>query len=191
MNRFRGGFRRRQHRRARRYILQTIRKYGGSKRVLRRNFTATLSGVALTETQNNVFTAAADAPTDMITPESGSRLESLNLQCRSTDMNAGSITDVVLYVNAGGTNVPSTTPIADYWATTEPPSRDSNLIRKNKLRIAKIVLPVNATYPAVFSYKLRFRKAITFNQATTLVLGWRSTSLSKTFDCTVIAVFRK
>lgn len=151
----------------------------------------TLSAVANTETQSNVFSAAIDAPTDMITPESGARLEYINFQAVSLDQPAGATIEGVLYIDAGGNLTPSTTPIADYWATAEPPTRDSDLIRKNKLEIKFIALPVNATYPARFTYKRKFRRPITFNQGTTLVFGTRANTTSKTWTVNVIAVFRK
>lgn len=119
-------------------------------------------------------------------------MEYLNFEAKVKNPVQGNTFDMVLYIDRGSVDNPSSTPIADYWNTTEPPSEPSMQIRRNKLRIAKFVLPSNATYPIVFKFKRKFRKPITFNQNTRLKLGHRQSDVgTPTIVTTWTAVFRK
>lgn len=99
--------------------------------------------------------------------------------------------DFLLYLKQGANTPSSSTPIADYLNNAEPESTNSILIRKAKLKYKHAALPVNASYPMTFNYKMKFRKPITFNQNTQLILSERNTSTSKNIDYQWFAVFRK
>lgn len=183
---------RRAHRKARGYILRTINKYAGAKRFLRYQGTITTSATPSTETQTNLLGLAIDAPADMRTPEAGARLESITFKAVSPDFPAGSIVDAILYVKRGNVVPNSTTPIADYLESATEPTPKANMeIRAAKLKFQHTVMPVNATFPYVFSYKMRFRKPIVFNQNTVLVFSQRLGVASKTLDWQIYCVFRK
>lgn len=148
--------------------------------------------MASTEGQTNLMGLTIDAPTDMRTAESGARLEYINFKAVSPDLPAGSITDIILYVKYGNVVPNSTTPIADYLESATEPTPKANMeIRKCKLKYQHTVLPFNATFPVTFTYKMRLKKPITFNQNTVLVLGYRTTAVSKTLDWQIYMVFRK
>lgn len=182
---------RRAHKKAQGYILGTIRRKGGSPRYLRQEKLLQTVATAVTN-KELVIPTATDTPSDMKTPESGARLEYLNIKCNFKDLAAGEAASFILYVNPGNDTVTSADPYADYWDTTEPPTLTSDLIRKQKLEVRHIRLPNNATFPAVFTFKRKFKRPITLNQSTQVVLAVKTDSAStRTYDIHVVAMVRK
>lgn len=129
----------------------------------------------------------------MITPESGARLEYINVSGTLMIAAGGAVTmSAILYVNAGSDVITSTDPYADYWDQTEPPTLNSELIRKSKLEVRRVVMPANANFPIRFSFKRRLRRPITLNQSTDIVLAVKHDSgVAINLQWNSIAVVRK
>lgn len=146
--------------------------------------------MASTESQIDLLSAAVDAPANQLTPESGARLEYVNIKGAYTGLTAGFNADFILYVK--NNRYTGTTPIADYLSNSgDAPSQAQQGIRMQKLKYAHVQTSNTSTFPVTFSFKKRFRKPITFNEGTVLKLGIRNQDVSKVLDWQIYATFRK
>jgi hypothetical protein len=111
------------------------------------------------ETIQTVMTAA-DAPGDITAPEAGSKLTVLNIQGEASSPVTGGLYEMLIYLDRSGLTIPSTTPIADFWATTEPPTRNSLDIRRMTLRYMRMNVATSNTTGLRFRTKIRFPRGV-------------------------------
>jgi len=153
-----------------------------AQRTLHNVTTIATSAVSDTETLTNLLTTT-DAPANSTEVETGSKLRSMVIHIAGTSIAGGKRTNFMVYRNKGGLEITSTSPIADYVGTTEPPTKVQTDIRKATLcpwfqdvRDAAAVTPLRKTF------KCFFKPAMVMNKGDAIVLVHRANeAASRTF----------
>lgn len=144
------------------------------KRVLRSQQTTTITNS--TEQKYDLFTVN-DAPTSLTEAEAGSKLTFLKIEIDAQSVaTAGERFEFLVYVNRSNLNITSSTPVADFWATTEPVTQASQIIRRNAIRYSKFVIPASGTASRYFTLKKLWKKGLTLYDGDAIELTIRGTN---------------
>lgn len=161
-----------------------------AKRVLRKQ--GTIAAAASSETGEVIFTTV-DAPTSLTTAEAGCKLTLLKVRCYSSSAGTGGDKhEFLLYVNRSGLGITSSTPIADFWATTEPVTAVSMRIRKATLKYGQYIVPATATSAGAFFATVKFRQGMTLYDGDEIKLVTKNPNgTQRNFVYDAIAITRK
>lgn len=182
-------YRRGGYGRARSFVKGVIRT-AGVKRVLRTQTSITATGSA--ETKTSLFTVG-DSPGSLTVAEAGSKLTMLKIDVNQGQTGtAGDRYEYLVYVNRSALELPSSTPIADFWATTEPPTQNQLLIRRASIKYGKYVVPASQVSSGTFFMKKLFKKGLNLYDGDEVVLVIKnSNASSRAFYVNAIAVTRE
>lgn len=162
-----------------------------AKRVLRKQGSVT---AALNAETGEVIFTTVDAPTSLTTAEAGCKLTLLKVRMFQVSTGtAGDKYEFLLYVNRSGLGITSSTPIADFWATTEPVTAVSMRIRKAALKYGQYIVPSSATSAGAFFATIKFRQGMTLYDGDELKLVIKNPNASnaRDFKYDAIAITRK
>ena len=161
-----------------------------AKRVLRKQ--STIAAGAAAETGEVIFTAG-DNPGSLTVAEAGSKLTLLKVRVyQQSAASQGDKYEFLLYINRSGLGITSSTPIADFWATTEPVTAVSMRIRKAALKYGQYVVPASATSSGTFFATVKFRQGATLYDGDELKLVIKNPNIAaKQFAYDAIAITRK
>lgn len=166
----------------------------GVKRVLRSQSSFAMTTGAGVETRQTIF-SAADAPTDIKTAEAGSKLTTLVIKMDNPGAapgSSGAKMECLVYLNRSNLEITSSTLIADFWDTTEPPTKGSIDLRRATLGYKYKTIMTTVNQPVGFYFKIRFKRGLALYDGDRILVAVRSTtSDTSTWYYNAIAITRK
>lgn len=161
-----------------------------TKRVLRTQVSVTATGSS--ETNTELFTVN-DTPASLTAAEAGSKLTMVKVDVRQGQTGtAGDKYEFLLYVNRSNLGITTATPIADFWATTEPVTQQSRMVRNAAIKYGQFVVPASQVSAGTFFVKKLYKKGLALYDGDTVELVIKnSNASSRAFYVNAIAVTRE